>query len=112
MAPNENATNTVVEECVALQEALYPSNTKPQIIATGKYGAPVRSKKQRYENWKAIARQVGGLLSTSQRVIGPSCLLFCPYYFPFAEVVVQLVCLSCGRHVRSRRYLAQRFRKC
>ncbi|XP_050733771.1 facilitated trehalose transporter Tret1-like [Eriocheir sinensis] len=58
MAPNENATNTVVEECVPLQEPLYPSNTKPQIIATEKYGASVRSKKRRYENWKAIARQV------------------------------------------------------
>lgn len=68
MAPNENATGTVVEECVALQESEYPGNTKPQIVATGKSGAPARPERRRYDGARAISRQVGGLFTTSLRV--------------------------------------------
>lgn len=57
MAPNENATSVVVEECVALQEPIYPSSKKPQIIAAEKYDASARSAK-RFDGAWAISRQV------------------------------------------------------
>lgn len=61
MAPNENATSTVVKECVALQEPMFPNNKKPQIVAaTEKFGAPARPEK-RFDGARAISRQVGVL---------------------------------------------------